>query len=328
MRGCVVKSSVRFKLMYIFFVVFLVACGGGSSENAADSPFELIENNHVDLTLIEENMPPSIEGSPVLSINYGELYVFNPVVYDPEDDILNFSAHNFPAWLDINNKTGLVRGVADLSDVGAYQNISITVTDGVSVVALPEFSLTVEIPELEKLAEPAISGPPVLYVKEGQNYLFRPHVSGFSDHDLSFSVLNLPVWMSFDRSTGEMRGVPGSVDVGVHKGITLVVTDGINSASMASFDLEVTSTSALLSWRAPSVRADGSLLPLSELSGFRIYSGTSVSNMKLLVELNDHSITEYRVNGLVPGTYYYSVSAYNLEGVEGEFSDVVSKTIE
>ena len=84
---------------------------------------------------------------------------------------------------------------------------------------------------------------------------------------------------------------------------------------------------ATLSWVAPATRSDGSPLPLSELAGFKIYTGTEAETLSLLVDISDISTTEYTVNDLEAGTHYYAVSAYNVHGTEGELSDVVSKTI-
>ena len=84
---------------------------------------------------------------------------------------------------------------------------------------------------------------------------------------------------------------------------------------------------ATLSWVAPATRSDGSPLPLSELAGFKVYTGTAPDTLSLLVDISDSSTTEYTVNDLEAGTHYYAVAAYNIYGTEGELSEVVSKTI-
>lgn len=78
-----------------------------------------------------------------------------------------------------------------------------------------------------------------------------------------------------------------------------------------------------LSWAAPSTRADGSYLPITELAGYRVYMGTSDNNLQPLVDLNDESITNYTVSNLPAGSYYFTVSAYDIEGLESGFSSVV-----
>lgn len=82
-----------------------------------------------------------------------------------------------------------------------------------------------------------------------------------------------------------------------------------------------------LSWSAPSSRADGSYLPLSELEGYRIYYGTSSTDFTMLVDLNDYSITEYNVTTLNSGNYYFAITAYDSNGVESGFSNMINKDI-
>ncbi len=84
---------------------------------------------------------------------------------------------------------------------------------------------------------------------------------------------------------------------------------------------------ALLSWVAPTTRMDGSYLPVTELEGYRIYYGTSADNLSVLVDLNDDSITEFDVNSLPSGTYFFAVSAYDTQGVESGLSNVIAKDV-
>ncbi len=78
-----------------------------------------------------------------------------------------------------------------------------------------------------------------------------------------------------------------------------------------------------LTWSPPSTRADGSYLPPSNLAGYRIYMGTSNSNLKPLVDLMDDEITKYTVDNLAAGSYYFSVSAYDTDGLESGLSQIV-----
>ena len=82
-----------------------------------------------------------------------------------------------------------------------------------------------------------------------------------------------------------------------------------------------------LSWAAPSSRADGSYMSPSELQGYRIYYGTTPDNLSMLVDLNDETITDYTISELPSGIYYFAVTAYDAEGTESAFSNVISKNI-
>ncbi len=113
---------------------------------------------------------------------------------------------------------------------------------------------------------------------------------------------------------------------------TIVLTACGGGGGDSSSDNRDTTTApttgrVLLSWVAPSTRADGSYLPLTELEGYRIYYGTSPSNLNMLIDLNDDSITEYSVDTLPSGNYYFSVTTYDVNGAESGFSNILYKEV-
>ena len=82
-----------------------------------------------------------------------------------------------------------------------------------------------------------------------------------------------------------------------------------------------------LSWTAPTTRTDGTLLNPSELEGYRIYYGASPDELVLQEEIIGVSATEISITDLPPGVYYFSVTAYDSDGLESSFSEVVSKEV-
>jgi fibronectin type 3 domain-containing protein len=82
-----------------------------------------------------------------------------------------------------------------------------------------------------------------------------------------------------------------------------------------------------LSWSAPSTYEDGSTLSTSSIGGYRIYQGTSSSNLQLVADINDGTTFSYTISDLTSGTYYLAITTYDANGVESDFSSVVSKTI-
>jgi hypothetical protein len=108
--------------------------------------------------------------------------------------------------------------------------------------------------------------------------------------------------------------------------VTLLLTAcGSSSVNISGDNQDSSSTDQTrLSWVPPTTHADGSYLPLSELEGYRIYYGTSASSLSVLVDLNDDSITEYTVNTLPSGNYYFAVSAYDTDGTESELSNIIN----
>jgi hypothetical protein len=86
-----------------------------------------------------------------------------------------------------------------------------------------------------------------------------------------------------------------------------------------------TTGSATLSWSAPTENTDGT--PLTDLAGYHIYYGTTNGAWTSTVTVLDAAETSYVVSGLSSGTYYFTVAAFNSEGVDSPDSNVGSKTI-
>ena len=83
--------------------------------------------------------------------------------------------------------------------------------------------------------------------------------------------------------------------------------------------------SVTLSWAAPTLNTDGTIL--NDLAGYYINYGTSATALSQTVTVTGATSTTYTVANLVPGTYYFSVTAYSSAGTESAPSPTVSKTI-
>lgn len=89
------------------------------------------------------NRPPTITGTPLLSINPLMAYAFQPSASDPDGNTLTFSIQNRPAWATFNTANGSLSGTPTAADVSTYSNIIISVSDGTALTSLPAFSLAV-----------------------------------------------------------------------------------------------------------------------------------------------------------------------------------------
>ena len=83
--------------------------------------------------------------------------------------------------------------------------------------------------------------------------------------------------------------------------------------------------SVTLSWSAPTLNTNGTIL--NDLAGYYINYGTSATALSQTVTVTGATSTTYTVANLVPGTYYFSVTAYSSAGTESTPSPTVSKTI-
>ncbi|MBD1581572.1 tandem-95 repeat protein [Pseudoalteromonas sp. S16_S37] len=86
---------------------------------------------------------------------------------------------------------------------------------------------------------PVISGTPPTSVNEDVSYSFTPTAVDSDQDTLTFSVSNLPVWASFDNTTGAITGTPTEGQDGTYSGIVVTVRDGQTSASLAAFTIVV-----------------------------------------------------------------------------------------
>lgn len=90
---------------------------------------------------------------------------------------------------------------------------------------------------------PTISGTPPTSITAGSTYSFTPTAADVDTGDvLSFTISTKPTWASFSSSTGALAGTPTAGDAGTTNGIVITVSDGHVSASLASFDLTVTTS--------------------------------------------------------------------------------------
>src|SRR5690606_12733718 len=111
----------------------------------------------------------------------------------------------------------------------------------------------------------------------------------------------------------------------------VTVTDANGAAtSLPAFTIAVsppaTTGSAELSWTPPTQYTDGSNLPNSQIIAYRIYQGSSASDLREIAEVGNSS-TSFTVQDLASGTHYFAGIAVASGWIESTFSAVGSKTI-
>lgn len=90
------------------------------------------------------NSAPTISGTPGASVVFGLAYSFIPNAADADNDSLTFSISNKPDWAFFNTSTGALTGTPTLVNAGGYDNITISVSDGIAdPVELAEFGIQV-----------------------------------------------------------------------------------------------------------------------------------------------------------------------------------------
>ena len=98
------------------------------------------------ITPVAASNPPVITGSPVVSAQAGQPYSFRPDATDPDGNPLNFLIQNKPDWATFEPSTGTLYGTPADANVGNYNSVLISVSDGTATSSLPAFTITVALP--------------------------------------------------------------------------------------------------------------------------------------------------------------------------------------
>ncbi|MBL4817100.1 MAG: VCBS repeat-containing protein, partial [Shewanella sp.] len=189
------------------------------------------------IEVINTNDAPVISGMPSTSVNEDAFYSFTPTAADVDTaDSLMFSIINQPTWASFSNVDGTVSGTPTNEDVGTTSGIVISVSDGTTATPLTAFSI--EVVNINDA--PIISGTPSISVSQDTLYSFTPTTEEVDVADtLVFSITNQPAWATFSSVDGTLSGMPTNDDVGTTAGIVISVSDGVESASLSEFNIEV-----------------------------------------------------------------------------------------
>lgn len=133
--GC--ESALLIALVYS---VCVTGCKSGSGQYA---PTQAAATASTVPGAVSPNQAPSISGSPGSAITAGQTYTFVPVATDADGDTLGFTIENRPSWTTFDTSTGRLTGTPTESNVGAFANIRISVSDGKTTASLAAFSLSV-----------------------------------------------------------------------------------------------------------------------------------------------------------------------------------------
>jgi hypothetical protein len=163
----------------------------------------------------------------------------------------------------------------------------------------------------------------------GAQYAFQPTASQTTSA-VSYYITGQPSWAAFNSATGKLSGTPGQSAAGTSATVTITASNGGESASIGPFTIAVESGSGApgsvtLNWEAPTENTNGTAA--TQIIGFYIYYGTSPDDLDQWVVAWGGDATSGTVPNLAPGTYYFSVAAYNWMGVESTPTGVVSTTI-
>lgn len=112
----------------------LAGCGGGGGGDSS---------SNVNPPTSSTNAAPTMSGAPGSTAVVGQAYSFQPAAADANSDALTFTVANLPSWATFNAQTGRISGTPTAAQVGAYANITVTVSDGRANAVVGPFTITV-----------------------------------------------------------------------------------------------------------------------------------------------------------------------------------------
>lgn len=133
-------SNVRILIASSCVALGIAGCGGGGG--GGDSSPGTGQNNPPPAPP-PSNASPTIQGEPIATVLASDSYSFEPAADDPDGDSLTFTVENLPGWAFFDEATGALSGTPTAADVGTYDGITITVSDGTASASLGAFSITV-----------------------------------------------------------------------------------------------------------------------------------------------------------------------------------------
>ena len=143
----------------------------------------------------------------------------------------------------------------------------------------------------------------------------------------SFNIDSQGNWgYSVDNSLTTIQGLASGQSL--TDSIVISSIDGTNHIINVNIEGVDEAASALtLSWVAPVEREDNMPISPSEISGYRIYYGTSKGQYPNSIDIDDGSATGYTFTNLTEGSYFFVVTTYDTDGRESKFSTEVVATL-
>lgn len=182
------------------------------------------------------NTAPELSGTPLTSVEQGQVYSFVPELsYVGDLATVSLSITNKPSWASFDVATGALTGTPDNSAVGVTSDIVISATNGFHVVSLAAFALEVL----------NVNDAPRLIGSIGdQNFTVEQNVSlnlatFFEDVDIGDSLTFLGEGMPPGLSVSETGVLSGAPTAAGSTTANLTATDLAGASISSTFNITV-----------------------------------------------------------------------------------------
>jgi len=190
----------------------------------------------VTITVNAVNDPPTAADQS-FNLNEDEGLTTTLVASDPDNETLTFTLDEVtPANGSLNLDPSGEFTYQPGTDFNGTDSFTFRVSDGQA--SSDVVTVTLNVAPVNDA--PTISGMPPTVVEAGSRYTFTPTAKDVDGDNLTFTVVNLPVWASFDETTGSLSGTPVEADSGSYVDITIGVVDPDEASDqLPLFDIEV-----------------------------------------------------------------------------------------
>jgi len=238
----------------------------------------------------------TISGKPATTVAVGAHYSFQPTAKDTVKSRIKFNIYNKPDWATFDGNTGKLSGTPHRFDTGTYKNITIRLTDWYGYVTTVPFSITVTRAPTNPVSDPTKPGSTVTTGK-------TPTGGGTTG----------------GGTTGSTGGTSSGSGSGSGSGTS---SGGAPSAPGGSTH---SAGSVTLDWTPPTENTDGSTM--TNLAGYTVHYGTDRTKLTQSIKVSNAGVATFVVDNLTAGTWYFSVTSFNAQGVESTYSGVVSTKV-
>lgn len=208
------------KLIALFVSSILVGCGNGDDDISVSNigkPSEDIQAPEIKPDNV--NTPPVLAQIPNLIGVADKEITYQVISRSNSGRQLQYTIKNNPVWVSIN-KSGLITLSPKFSDFG---NISFTVVvaDG-SLSTKQLVNVTID---KHNIAPVILNTIDTFRAKTNKLFKLSINVKDLNDDTLVYSEENLPTWLTFNSTTGEISGTPTDNDYGQYD-FDIIVDDG------------------------------------------------------------------------------------------------------
>ena len=187
-----------------------------------------------------DNTPPRITSTPDGSAAIDELYAYQVVAVDDEEDPLEYELIDGPGTMVIGASDGLIEWTPTVSDIGMHL-VKVGVSDGRGGLATQQYMLAVSTDGNN--TPPRFTSTPVQRVLVDTPYSYDANaVDDNAGDEVTYSLDTAPEGMSINSTTGLLAWTPGMDDLGANE-IIIRATDTQEAWVLQSFELVVAENS-------------------------------------------------------------------------------------